>query len=165
MQSEMYKKCAKCEVVQLRTAFSKCNQRKDGLQTKCKECNRRYHAENRVDSPEFRAWREQHYAKKRDEILAANRAWAKANPARTAERGRLRMRRIARQTPQWSDRKIIAFFYATRIWITNETGDEWHVDHVLPLSGKKVSGLHVPLNLQVIPAVENFKKNNRFTPG
>lgn len=44
-------------------------------------------------------------------------------------------------------------------------GEPWHVDHVIPLRGKKVSGLHVHTNLQLLPGVENVRKNNRFIPG
>lgn len=36
----------------------------------------------------------------------------------------------------------------------------WHVDHIIPLQGRRVSGLHVPTNLQVIPGIENSRKNN-----
>jgi hypothetical protein len=42
------------------------------------------------------------------------------------------------------------------------TGFKWHVDHIIPLRGKMVSGLHLPSNIQVIPAVMNMKKNNHF---
>jgi hypothetical protein len=39
----------------------------------------------------------------------------------------------------------------------------WHVDHIIPLQGKKVSGLHTISNLQVIPAIINTRKSNKWT--
>ena len=38
----------------------------------------------------------------------------------------------------------------------------WEVDHILPLNGKLVSGLHVWNNLQVIPAIINRRKSNKY---
>lgn len=42
------------------------------------------------------------------------------------------------------------------------TGINWHIDHIVPLLGKKASGLHNAYNLAVVPAVYNLRKNNRF---
>jgi len=70
-----------------------------------------------------------------------------------------RLREIAesRQTPKWADRKAIRDFYVNK-------PDGCHVDHVIPLRGKLVSGLHVESNLQYLPALENMKKHNTFDP-
>jgi len=70
-----------------------------------------------------------------------------------------------KRTPKWltaHDAKVIDGFYSISAMLTRENKEPWHVDHIVPLRGKLVSGLHVPSNLQVIRGVENIGKNNRY---
>lgn len=62
----------------------------------------------------------------------------------------------------WADAAKIREVYALARMLTEATGVPHHVDHVLPLQGKLVSGLHVHNNLQVLPGIENTRKGNRF---
>lgn len=69
---------------------------------------------------------------------------------------------IDRATPKWADRRAIRNIYRDCVLRTTETGVRHEVDHIVPLKGATVSGLHVHWNLRVIPATENRMKSNRF---
>ena len=98
-------------------------------------------------------------------------AWRLANPERAKAayqrcyevsrhlyiaRARARRTQLAKATPKWADQAAIAAIYreAARLGM--------HVDHVIPLQGKRVSGLHVHTNLQLLTPAENMKKGNRY---
>jgi hypothetical protein len=69
---------------------------------------------------------------------------------------------LLQATPKWANRGAIRAVYERCMQITRDTGMPHEVDHIVPLRGERVSGLHVHWNLQVIPAVENRIKSNRF---
>jgi len=67
--------------------------------------------------------------------------------------------------PKWVDKEhmwLIKEAYKLAAIRTKQFGFSWHVDHIIPLQGELVSGLHVIENLQVIPGIENVKKANRY---
>lgn len=108
-------------------------------------------------------------------LLAADRVWRKKNWDRVKrykhKSGALQvyhvmMRHAAklRATPPWADRAAIKAIYAEARRRTKDTGRPHHVDHIIPLRGRTVCGLHVPANLQILEAEPNKRKSNRLMP-
>lgn len=160
--------------------------RNRGSLTECTPCqsNRRVAEWKRANPDRVRALRKRYpesqkkYAtseRGRQRSREQSRRWVKANPERakqvwkaTYERNREAVirrtieRNARHRTPSWADLDIIAEFYAGARELTRQTGIEHHVDHIVPLRGKTVCGLHVETNLQVIPAEVNRMKSNHF---
>lgn len=93
------------------------------------------------------------------------RRWSQENPAKVARKASERRAATFRAIPPWltaEDRTLIAEKFAEAKRLSLQTGVKHHVDHEIPLKGKAVSGLHVPWNLQVIPAAVNQRKWNKF---
>ena len=94
---------------------------------------------------------------KREEVNLKNRIWYDVNSAQVMEAVRRRQLEKLRRTPAWADVVAIRKFYAA-------CPPGHHVDHIVPLQGKQVSGLHVLNNLQYLPDAENLSKGNKFDP-
>jgi hypothetical protein len=83
---------------------------------------------------------------------------------RTARNATHRANKLQR-TPPWltaEHRSDIRRIYGAAADLSATTGEAYQVDHIVPLRGEKVSGLHVPWNLQVLIASENLAKGNRY---
>jgi len=166
------KTCSKCHFPKPLTEYSKDRGKKDGLHSRCKLCNRAVvtawqktprgkamHAANADRwqcAPENKAShaiavnRYQKTARGKAKLRAA---WARYNACKI------------QRTPPWitsEQLSEIESFYKRAKELELQTNTPMHVDHIVPLQGETVSGLHVPWNLQVISAPLNWSKGNRF---
>jgi hypothetical protein len=89
--------------------------------------------------------------------------WANKNrPKMNAKFNKYKACKLQR-TPAWDpDAHLIIAKYQLAAMLTKASGISHHVDHIIPLQGKKVSGLHTFANLRVIPGSDNVKKSNKF---
>ena len=135
--------------------------------------SKRYHAANKEKRKEQRAI---YYLENRDAIFEKHKEWMGKNREKwdayiEANKHMLcfyssqyRARKL-NATPPWitaEDLQRIAEIYEQAKTITEQTGIEHHVDHIIPLKGKSISGLHIPENLQILTKEDNLKKSNQW---
>lgn len=99
----------------------------------------------------------------RDKVNARIAAWQKANPEKNLERTRRRQAAKLQRIPAWADREAIGMIYrVAQLAKVTWPEVEIHVDHILPLRGKTVSGLHFHRNLQILTGKDNRTKALHF---
>lgn len=88
--------------------------------------------------------------------------------ARGDNRGPKRVQRVRHRIPPWcsakSQRRVIAAFYRLAKIYTKALGEQYSVEHIVPLNSRYVSGLHCPANLTVLLEADNRRKGNRWWP-
>lgn len=185
------KKCSRCKTIKPFNAFSFCKANKDGYQGWCQSCinetrrkppeppevvEQRKAEQRRIKLEKKRSYylanKEKHvinmalnYQKNKTEVKQRIARWKKENVAKVNAYVMKRHAKKLNATPSWltdDDHWLIEEVYDLARLRSHMLGFIWHVDHVIPLQGKNVCGLHVPYNLQVIPSSENCSKRNQF---
>lgn len=176
--------CSKCKGSKGLNLFSKDASRKCGYSNTCKICklvqHKNWRSRNREkvrntnrnwdkNNPESSLKRKARYRAKesaKEKERQYNRLWDLTNPDKrnflVAKRRAIKLK----ATPHWLTKDQFAEI-ADIYKQAQELGviffnRKFHVDHIVPLQGKNVSGLHLPWNLQILTAEENIKKNNKF---
>jgi len=135
---------------------------------KCQKIYRTKHADkfkasvqrSKDANPEkYRAIRRKHYLANREEHYQKSRQWMKDHPEYVRACAKARNARVKQATPRWA--KTGQVMADIREFYLN-CPEGYHVDHKVPLVHSLVSGLHVPANLQYLPAKENLRKHNNF---
>lgn len=180
------KECTTCGEAKSLTEFYKHNQGAQGVRSKCKVCwkghNADWYAGNVDRVAEYgKSYRKRPgvYARKLEAGLVVNltpeqldkrRAVANKHAAKRTASGAnahaaTKRRAVKLQaTPSWANDQLIAAYYMEAKRLEELTGIKFHVDHIIPLQGALVSGLHVETNLQLLTAHDNQSKNNAFDP-
>ncbi len=182
--------CHRCEVTKASTEFHKDRTKLDGLHTLCKTCKevaqkkwrlansrteyqKQYRVENRESLLEGK---KQWYRDNLDRHKANMKSWAKNNKEDySAIQHRYRLNNLGKFASKETKRRAIKLSALPKwlnkaqqveieyMYLYNQImpGD-WHVDHIVPLQGEKICGLHIPGNLQILSATANLVKHNKF---
>jgi hypothetical protein len=156
------KTCTKCKLEKPLDRFYKRSDR-DAYHSWCKDCkhesSKKWNAKNKEKHSEMnRKW----YEENKEHHLVNSKKWYENNKHRKLETTTAREKRCVLATPTWADRELIKELYALARKLTEQTGIPHEVDHIVPLQGVNVSGLHTQDNLQVITAEQNRRKSNKF---
>lgn len=178
------KHCNTCNQTKQTSEFSKRKASPDGLSAKCKQCDsaaKRQWREKNKDK--YQEYNKEYHQRNKEKVNSRSAAWRQENP----ERAKRNVREWHRRNPEIANahsrlyrhekrhprrfwqcdehRKEVERIYEEKLKLNREAGGvAYHVDHIVPLKGQTVCGLHVPWNLQIVPAKENMSKGNRTWP-
>ena len=147
----------------------------------CVACNREnskacYLANPAKRVAEAKAWAEKNKAhdaylrklrKQTPKYKEAAKRWQQISEVRAKHTARVRARqlRTVQAMPAWVDKTELTKIYEQCCRLTDMIGVKYSVDHIVPITHSLVCGLHVPWNLQILPAWQNSAKSNNFEVG
>ena len=151
--------CLSCGKIK-RIAWEEKN--KPAVLQKAAENSRRNRKENKeITQASRKLW----VSKNKEKESSYKAKWRLNNKGKVNAATRNRQASKLQRTPAWLtdfDKLKIKCMYSIAAMLTRENKEPWHIDHIIPLQGKMVSGLHVPSNLQVMLGSENIGKKNKF---
>jgi hypothetical protein len=169
------KKCAQCKLFKTFEEFSVDKQKATGISSYCKVCmseknkakylrgrslkNKTRNGLSQSNPSEYwKQWKTENPEK----VKIAQQLWQRRNKDKVAAKNFQRYARKKKRVPPWINLamklEIDGFYTFCKIF------SDYEVDHIVPIAGEEISGLHVPWNLQVLNSKINAQKSNTFNP-
>ena len=137
-----------------------------GKNPSCKDCTRNYELSRRAKRlPYLKTYCNNMYKSKSKEIKQQVSIYKKNNKGKVSALTAKRRAQNLKAMPKWLTKEQIAeinLIYKIASWLNAWKLEQFHVDHIIPLQGRNISGLHVPWNLQIITKSENLVKANTY---
>ena len=92
------------------------------------------------------------------------KTWSRKNPDKVNTKSKVTGKKRKLRVPKWLTKEQMAYMDAVHMEAKalRKGGLKVHVDHIMPLCGDNISGLHVPENLEIVPELDNLLKNNQW---
>lgn len=159
------KTCTCCKESKQESEYYKDERNKSGLQARCKPCMKQATALwKSKNTGRIQQYTEEYRAKTKEHRALVKKAYYEKNKEKALAyvRNRELLKRNQKIIIDDFDTFVLEEAYHLSALRYDITGLKWHVDHIVPLQGKQVCGLHKAINFQVIPAELNRKKYNKF---
>lgn len=124
-----------------------------------KEYDKNYYQENKG---KVLANKKRYAQENKDKVAVHSKNWKQKNNSKVISYCAKRRASKINATPLWFNKTEVELMYEISTMITELSGEQHHVDHIVPLHGKNVCGLHTVDNLQVISATQNLAKSNTY---
>jgi len=165
MVNDVSKICSKCQTELPLSLFYK-DRTRNNLRAVCKTCTNLQACAWRKNNKERKSLKDREYRLlNQDKIKEYQAVYYSLNKSDYARRQANRKAARLRATPEWltdEHKEEINYIYKLRDEASCLSDYTYHVDHIVPLQGKNVCGLHVPWNLQLLYEEVNLAKNNSF---
>lgn len=177
------KRCSKCNSIPSFNNFHKDKSKSDGLRPRCKTCRsseaKGYYEINKSrinfissvwnsnNKEMYQETNKRYRMLNKERIKLRSRSYYLEHKSEYSARTALRRSRKLKRTPEWLtsiDSALVKSLYNSAKRLSECIGIKFHVDHIIPLQGELVSGLHTPSNLRIISSFSNLSKGNKYNP-